>query len=761
MSEDHTQNRSGSPHRLGAFFLGFTALSYQIVLLREFMVSFYGNELSAGIVLGIWLLMSGFGAWVGRVLLKTSLRNVLFYGHALIAVFVPLPLIGLVYLRTCWSITGEIVGFGPIIATALLVETAFCFISGFLFTKYCQMDYTHQRAWTSIGWIYFLDSLGSMSGGLLFSLLLVHLFKPLPYTVLLSSVNLGICLVFLISFRGRFYGTTCIFLTLVVILFCLCLPMGEALIMAQRWPNTAVLRNVFTKYGNLVITRSKEQITVYQNGLLFFSYPDALSAEENVHYALLQHPHPKHVLLIGGALGGELAEVLDHGPETVTYVELDPALIANVRTELGPFNDLLERDKRIQVITGDGRYYLSTTDHLFDVIIMNAPDPSTAQINRFYTQQFFEIVKSRLHAGGIFSFAVHSSENYIDDMLARYLAVMQATLSTVFRNVMVWPGLHCRFFASPDAPLTEKADLLIDRLEQRHLKPEFVNAYYLPFQLSRERKDYLDDRIESVPADHIRTNQDFEPISYYFDLILWSSRMNGCERALLLKIEQLSTSVYVLPLFFLILISALLSWRNKMSTSWFIGMPVAVIGFSEMALQLVLILSFQVLYGYAYYKIGILVTCCMAGISLGSYLATRGQTLNDKKALTILSGVQSLMIVYPLVLYGLLFIISKPVFQQFRSISVLVLFPLMAVAGGLIGGAHFPIAALTLQSNRYDLQSTAGSLFWYDLIGSGLGALVLGTFLIPLLGLTVTLIILTGLNCSAWVTLRLYQRMRT
>ena len=50
--------------------LGISAIITQIILLREFLVLFSGNELVIGIILGNWLLLSGIGTYLGKYIHK-------------------------------------------------------------------------------------------------------------------------------------------------------------------------------------------------------------------------------------------------------------------------------------------------------------------------------------------------------------------------------------------------------------------------------------------------------------------------------------------------------------------------------------------------------------------------------------------------------------------------------------------------------------------------------------------------------------------
>ena len=46
------------------FLIGFTAMSAQIVLLRQLITIFYGNEISLALLLGAWLFWGAMGSWV-------------------------------------------------------------------------------------------------------------------------------------------------------------------------------------------------------------------------------------------------------------------------------------------------------------------------------------------------------------------------------------------------------------------------------------------------------------------------------------------------------------------------------------------------------------------------------------------------------------------------------------------------------------------------------------------------------------------------
>ena len=208
--------------------------------------------------------------------------------------------------------------------------------------------------------------------------------------------------------------------------------------------------------------------------------------------------------------------------ERVDYVELDP-MIFDIAAQYFPAAwEKIRRDSRVQVHAMDGRRFLKTTSDSFDVIIVNLPDPHTAQLNRFYTEEFYREAAAKLRPGGIVSFQVTSSENYISQELADFLRCLQRTLRQVFPEVTAIPGETVHFFAAAKpGTLTTDPQELLRRLRARRLHTQYVREYFLPFRMSPDRMQDLQLQIEPLPSTPV--NRDFAPVAYYFDVVLWSA----------------------------------------------------------------------------------------------------------------------------------------------------------------------------------------------------------------------------------------------
>ena len=65
-------------------------------------------------------------------------------------------------------------------------------------------------------------------------------------------------------------------------------------------------------YGSLAVVGTDASRSLFENGLIVMTVPDPAAAEEAVHFALLEHPEPHRLLLIGGGMNGSIAEALAH-----------------------------------------------------------------------------------------------------------------------------------------------------------------------------------------------------------------------------------------------------------------------------------------------------------------------------------------------------------------------------------------------------------------------------------------------------------------
>lgn len=157
-------------------------------------------------------------------------------------------------------------------------------------------------------------------------------------------------------------------------------------------------------YQRIVVTQGRQGARLYLNGNLQFAQSDEYRYHEAlVHPAMAAHGAPKKVAVLGGGDGMAVREVLKYpSVEAVTLVELDPAMTGLFRSNamMAALNSQALSDARVQVINTDAFQWLQQTQEVFDVVIVDFPDPTNFAIGKLFTNSFYALLDKRLAASG-------------------------------------------------------------------------------------------------------------------------------------------------------------------------------------------------------------------------------------------------------------------------------------------------------------------------------------------------------------------------
>lgn len=695
------------------FALGFCVFLSQIIIIRELFVIFYGNELSLGIIFCFWLSGNGLGSFLSKKIIpKIKDHQSVFTISQMLLFFTLFTII--FFLKSSMILNrpaqGEIIGIGTMILNSFIFITPFCLLTGFLFPLACQIEDTFlNNPAKSAGYTYMLDTLGAGVAGIIGNFVLIKFLSTWHIVFIIGAI-------LILNHRGN----------IILAFTSLCVALGILLITnpKPRWQEYKVLASESSIYGQITILEKENSISFYNNGLYIFIYPDKLSAEE-IHLTALQNIESKNVLVIGGGLNGSLAELLKYkNIEEVVYVELDP-LIIKLAMKLLPKEALhFTSDPRTSIINTDGRTFIKNTAKIFDLIIMNLPEPYTSSLNRFYTLEFFNEVKKILRANGVFSLSLPSGENYISNEQRRLLSSTYHTLKNVFPEVKVIPNGTNIFLSSPSkGQITIDGLILGERLTVGAVRkpPLHMSVNQIPFRLSQDRISQLNTQLQSIE----QLNKDFSPINYFYDLLLWSSQISTHFVKIASAIEYIFTIENILGFTFAIGLGLLfLAKTRKMD---FIPLSIASAGFTGISLELIISLVFQIVTGYLYFQLGLILASFMIGLACGSYFSTKslGKIRNLNKTFNYLF---SALAFYPMFLI---------LFLHLRNINTIISLLILFVPSFIIGWL-FPLA------NK--ISGSFGKLYACDLFGSAFGALLTTSVFIPLLGIYFTLVVIACVN---------------
>ncbi|MDP8298367.1 MAG: hypothetical protein P9L88_00465 [Candidatus Tantalella remota] len=721
---------------------GATAIVSQIIFMREFLVVFYGNEISIGVILASWLVWGAFGSAVlGRFSDRIQTRvRVFAVLQVVLAIALPAALLAIRSAKGVMGMSpGEIVGYVPMILSSFVILAVPCAIMGFMFSLACRIyKGKSDLPAENIARVYILEAVGALVGGVAVSCFIIRFVDPLAILLSLSLLNMAASVLierFCEPSRVKRAGS--LIFSAVMIVFIIALAAGGAswlreVSLQRLWQGFDVLGSRNSVYGNITVTERGPQRSFYENGLHMYTVPDRLSAEESVHFALLEHDAPEDVLLIGGGVGGLLEEVLKHPVQSVDYVELDPTIISMAEEYLSPESILSLSDPRVNIINADGRFFVKRTKRKYDCVIISLGDPYTAQINRFYTVGFFKELSRVMNEDAVVSFSLTSSENYISTELRDYLGSIYLSVSAVFPDVFMIPGDSVYFLASkkPESLLRD-TDALMKRMSERGVDAVYVRDYYLEDKLSEERVKYAKDTITSGSS--VEENRDFKPVSYYYATVFWSTHFDSSFFRNLLssatpgKIWTGLTVACFLMIFFIFLVR-----RGRSRKA--VLLAVMTTGFAEINFQIAVMISFQVIYGYVFYKLGMIITSFMVGLAFGGWLITKvmGKIKDDMKVFT---WTQVSICIYPLLLPVIFMWLSGARSDAVSWMGSNIIFPFIPAVAGIIGGIQFPLANKIYLEDRKSIGRVSGLSYGLDLLGACAGALLASAFFIPVLGI--------------------------
>lgn len=738
-------------------FTGFSSMVAQVVLMRELLIVFYGNELSLGVTLAGWLFWGGLGSLVMGPLIGRRVRRKLFVfvlGEVLLVPFLPLSVVLTRSIPPLMNVnTGEILGTLPMIASSFLIVCPVTFLGGSLFVLGCEIYRTRssERA-VPIGYVYILEAGGATLGGILASFLLIRWLPSLRIMLLLSILNAVFG--FLLAW-GRERGM--LFLTAILCCLAMLASFGagrmRSFTLQRQWGDYDLLASENSIYENITVVSRDEAISFFTNGLLAFTVPDKATSEMRAHIPLLEHPDPKRILLLGGGASGIIEELLKHNVDRIDNVEIDPLLMELAEKHL-PGSARMAHPPRVNVITMDGRLFVKQAAGTYDVAILNLPEPHTAQANRFYTADFFRELSPALGENGIVCFSIYSNPNYMSREAREFYMSLKKTLASVFEEVLITPG-ETNFFlaAKRQGVLTDNWKELLERAARRGVETRYIREYYLFADFSYERFEQTLEALE--PSERARINTDFRPVSYYYNMVFWStyfSRAGYLTRRVFQAVTERRTWIALLLISGLLLLPAVFL-RGRRS-SYGILVPVATTGFAEITFQVVTLLSFQILYGYVFYKLALILTSYMLGLILGGFWITRKMEHGKGTPRTYLFT-QASIVLYPLFLPLLFFVFSSFRNGVTNSIGSNIVFPLLPIVPGIIGGFQFPLANKLFIEVRKTAGVAAGMTYGLDLVGSCVGALLVSVFLVPILGIMHTCVQVSVLNLTGLVLIAL------
>jgi spermidine synthase len=759
--------------RFSLVIQGLSGIVAQVILMRELLVSFQGNELTLGIVLANWLILVAIGSLItGNIRKAKSRMETFVLFQLLFAVAFPLTIYLCRIFRSILLFTpGEELGFAAIFYSSFLILLPVALPQGALFTYGCRLYSQYARKdVSSIGRVYVLESTGAIAGGILVTFFLIQFLNSFEIAFMIS-LTIALISIFLLwpkprSLHFPFRRTVWILSILLSLVFAYSLLFRTSNAIQQssirsQWKDLNVIYDGNSIYGNIAVTKRGEQFTFFTNGVptLTTPVPDVASIEDFVHLPMLFHEKPESLLILNGGAGGMIHEILKYPVRRVDYVELDPLLLELIQKFSTPLTQSEISDPRVKIHYSDGRFFLNRTEDRFDLVFIGLPAPQELQTNRLFTSEFFSIAKGRMNPGGMIVLTLPGSLTYISPELRDLNGCILDTLRKVFRAVRVIPGDINLFLASDSSKLDRvtSADI-VKRFEERKIKTSLINKSYLEFRLHERWTKWF---LESIERREIRINSDFRPVAVFLSLSYWNALFSPSLGVIFKWFERFSLRISIpLMILFTFLVSLAFLKRPRSSR---LSIPYAVFttGLTGMIFNLAVIFTFQTFYGYLYHQIGLLIAIFMVGVALSGFYMTQhlGRIQRDSHLfLRIEVAILFFSFLFPFVFSFM----SQYLEKSALSVLVYPLFLLMSFFSGACIGLEFPLASkiyFALPEKEGTLGQTAGLLYGADLLGGFLGGLFGGVLLLPILGLKESCFMMGLIKISSLALLLIFTKV--
>lgn len=269
------------------------------------------------------------------------------------------------------------------------------------------------------------DYYGSLVGGLLFAFFALPYFG-LTYTpISLGIINFMVASFLFWRFRRLIFYTRTIQISFWTITACFLIFLFAVkpivLFSEQKKYKDRIIYTNQTVYQKIVITEWKDKYWLFINGNEQFStFDEEKYHEPLIHPAMSLSEQRKNILILGGGEGLAARELLKYNDvQRITIVDIDPEMteLAKNHPVITKINQNSMVNMRVHVTNQDAFTYVENSEELFDVIIVDLPDPNSIHLARLYSKEFYTLCRKRLTKYGVFvtqaTSPIHSTNSFV------------------------------------------------------------------------------------------------------------------------------------------------------------------------------------------------------------------------------------------------------------------------------------------------------------------------------------------------------------
>jgi spermidine synthase len=331
---------------------------------------------------------------------------------------------------------------------------------------------------SSVGRIYFFNTLGAVAGSLLAGFVLVPLIGSARSIAFMAAFNVGAGLLLFTSTRNRrAWSAAAVGITVALVILALNLsPSIFAETFNIKEPGSRLLYFKEGVSGTVTVHRYRDYDLLAIDGVNVAGTSDMLRVTQKLqgHLPVLLAGGKERVAHIGFGSGETLRILTVHDVDTIDGIEICRDVITAARRYFSAINRNVFDRPNVNIIIMDGKNYVLLTDREYDIIMTDSIYPGTGGASALYTYDHFKAVRDKLKPGGIASCWLPM------DLSPTDLRIALKAFYDVFPNMSVWYcymtfSQHALVVGRKDVPVEIDMARLIEAYEDPVIKEDLAS----------------------------------------------------------------------------------------------------------------------------------------------------------------------------------------------------------------------------------------------------------------------------------------------
>lgn len=357
--------------------------------------------------------------------------------------------------------------------------------------------------------IFTFDYIGGLVGSIAFPIFLFPKLGFITTALLVGSINICTAILIIVKYRLQIKNFKKSIIAAILCLVTIVCFLFSANIITKHIEEGLYRDDIIlseqTPYQKIIMTKHKDDVRLFLDGNLQFSSTDEYRYHEAlVHVPMMYAKSHHNVLVLGGGDGLAAREILKYDDvQKIVLVDIDKDMTDLCRNnkEITKLNNGSLDNEKLTIINEDAYIFVQQNTELFDVIIIDFPDPNNTTLNKLYTNVFYNYVKNILTPEGVM--VCQSTSPYY---APKSYWCINKTIKTQFENVIPYhvqvPSFGEWGFNMAFNGEHSRQELSVDT---KYLSSENIESLFV------FGKD------ESFDLDKIKENNMFEPslITYY------------------------------------------------------------------------------------------------------------------------------------------------------------------------------------------------------------------------------------------------------